>query len=102
MISTTRSIRIAGDPRAAMAHAVKFVEHMRKWKGVTSSECYMAHGGPTGTLIFVNTVPDMATADAVFAAMSGDETYWAMIKEVTDAGMFDQTSSVDNILRKLT
>jgi hypothetical protein len=102
MISTTRSIRIAGDPRAAMASAVQFVEHMRTWQGVTSSECYMTHGGPTGTLIFVNTVPDMTTLDAVFSAMNTDETYWGMIKTVTDAGLFDMASATDNILRKLT
>lgn len=102
MISTTPSIRTVRDARAAMASAVQFAEHMRKWQGMTSSEVYMVHGGPTGTLIFVDTVPDMTTLDPVFAAMNTDETYSGTIKTVTDAGLFDMASAADNNLRKLT
>jgi len=62
----------------------------------------MAHGGPTGVLIFVNTVADMTTLDAVYAAMNTNETYWSMVNAATDTGLFDTASSTDNILSKLT
>jgi len=101
MIGIGRSIRISGDPMAAMAFAKDMVEHIKKWPGVSRAVCWQNMGGATGTLVFFSECADLAAFDKINAHMMEDKAYWAKIAQARDKGLFDTTSSQDMIMRML-
>lgn len=100
-IGIGRSIRIAGDPLAAMAFAKDMVAHIKKWPGVTRSVCWQNMGGATGTLVFFSECEDLATLDKINTYMAEDKVYWGKIAEARKLGLFDIASSQDMIMRQL-
>lgn len=101
MIGIGRSIRIKGDPLAAMAFAKDMVEHIKKWPGVTRAVCWQGLSGPTGTLVFFSECADLATLDKINTYMAEDKTYWSKITQARDKGLFDLSSSQDMLMRQL-
>jgi len=101
MIGIGRSIRIKGDPLAAMAFAKDMVEHIKKWPGVTRAVCWQGLSGPTGTLVFFSECADLATFDKINTYMAEDKTYWSKVAQARDKGLFDLSSSQDMLMRQL-
>ncbi len=100
-IGIGRSIRIAGDPIAALAFAKDMAAHIKKWPHVTRSVVWQSLGGPTGTLVFFSECEDLAKFDVIQTAMQEDKTYWDKIAEARRLGLFDLTSAQDMLMRQL-
>lgn len=100
-IGIGRSIKIAGDPQAALAFAKDMCTHIKKWPGVTRSVVWQGMSGPTGTLVFFSECEDLATLDKINTYMSEDKAYWSKIAEARQKGLFDLASSQDMIMRQL-
>ena len=100
-IGIGRSIRIAGDPLAAMAFARDMVEHIKKWPGIKRAVCWQNLSGATGTLVFFSECEDLATLDKITTAMMEDKTYWGKVAEARKQGLFDMSSSQDLLMRQL-
>jgi len=100
-IGIGRSIRISGDPQAALAFAKDMSAHIKKWPGVTRSVVWQSMSGPSGTLVFFSECEDLATLDKINTYMTEDKTYWAKIAEARQKGLFDLTSAQDMIMRQL-
>jgi hypothetical protein len=100
-IGVGRSIRIAGDPMAALAYAKDMVEHIKKWPGVTRAVCWQNMSGATGTLVFFSECESLAKLDQIHTAMMEDKAYWGKIAEARQKGLFDLASSQDLIMRQL-
>jgi hypothetical protein len=101
MIGIGRSIRISGDPIAAMAFARDMVEHIKKWPGVTRAVCWQGMSGPTGALVFFSECADLATLDKINTNMMEDKAYWGKVAEARKQGLFDLSSSQDMLMRQL-
>jgi hypothetical protein len=101
MIGIGRSIRISGDPMAAMAFAKDMVEHIKKWPGVTRAVCWQGMSGPTGTLVFFSECADLAALDKINTCMAEDKAYWGKIAEARKQGLFDLSSSQDMLMRQI-
>ncbi|MGD9979391.1 MAG: hypothetical protein AB7H66_00670 [Hyphomonadaceae bacterium] len=100
-IGVGRSVRIAGDPQAALAFAKEMSAHIGKWPGVKRSVVWQNMGGPTGTLIFFSECEDLASLDRINTYMAEDKTYWGKIADARQKGLFDLSSAQDMILRQL-
>jgi hypothetical protein len=100
-IGVGRSIRIAGDPQAALAFAKDMATHIKKWNGVTRSVVWQALGGPTGTLVFFSECEDLAAFDRIQTQMAEDQVYWNKIAEARTKGLFDLASAQDVLMRQL-
>lgn len=100
-IGIGRSIRIAGDPLAALAFARDMAEHIKKWPGVKRSVCWQSMSGATGTLVFFSECEDLATLDRIHTYMLEDKVYWGKIAEARQKGLFDLSSAQDMIVRQL-
>jgi hypothetical protein len=101
MIGIGRSVRIIGDPIAAIAFAKDMVQHIKKWPGVSRSVCWQSMSGPTGTLVFFSECADLATLDKINTALAEDKVYWGKIAEARKQGLFDASSSQDMVMRQL-
>lgn len=100
-IGVGRSIKIVGDPQAALAFAKDISTHIKKWPGVTRSVVWQSMGGPTGTLVFFSECEDLATLDRIHTYMLEDKTYWNKIAEARQKNLFDINTSEDMIMRQL-
>lgn len=100
-IGIGRSIRIQGDPLAAMAFAKDMTAHIKKWPGVTRSVCWQSMGGATGTLVFFSECESLAALDTIHTAMLEDKAYWGKVAEAREKGLFDIATSQDMIMRQL-
>lgn len=101
MIGIGRSVRITGDPIAAIAFAKDMVQHIKKWPGVSRSVCWQSMSGPTGTLVFFSECADLAAFDKINTALAEDKAYWNKIAEARKQGLFDVSSSQDMLMRQL-
>ena len=101
MIGIGRSIRIAGDPMAAMQFAGEMVAHIKKWPGVTRAVCWQGMSGPTGTLVFFSECADLAALDKINTHMMEDKAYWGKIADARKQGLFDMSSSQDMLMRHI-
>lgn len=100
-IGIGRSIRIAGDPQAALTFAKDMAAHIKKWPGVTRSVVWQSLGGPTGTLVFFSECEDLAAFDRISTQMAEDQTYWGKVTEARTKGLFDLSSAQDMLMRQL-
>ncbi len=97
-----RSIRIAGDPQAALAFAKDMSAHIKKaWPGVTRSVVWSNLSGPTGTLVFFSECEDLAALDRIQTAIREDTVYWGKVAEARQKGLFDVSSASDILVRQL-
>lgn len=97
-----RSIRISGDPQAALAFAKDMSAHIKKnWPGVTRSVVWSNLSGPTGTLVFFSECEDLNALDRIQTALAEDKTYWGKVAEARQKGLFDLNSSQDMLMRQL-
>jgi len=101
MIGLGRSIRIKGDPIAALAFAREIVEHIKKWPGVKRSVCWQNLSGPTGTLVFFSECEDLATFDKIQTFMMEDKAYWSKVAQAREKGLFELASSQDLLMRQV-
>lgn len=101
MIGLGRSIRIKGDPIAALTFAREIVEHIKKWPGVKRAVCWQNLSGPTGTLVFFSECEDLATFDKIQTFMMEDKTYWSKVAQAREKGLFDLASSQDLLMRQV-
>lgn len=101
MIGIGRSIRIAGDPLAAIAFSRDMTEHLKKLPGVKRSVCWQSIGGATGTLVFFSECEDLVAFDRISTALNEDKVYWGKIAEARKLGLFDPASSHDMLMRQL-
>lgn len=100
-IGIGRSVRIAGDPLAALAFAKEMTGVIKKWPGVTRSVCWQAMSGSVGTLVFFSECEDLATLDRIHTTMMEDKTYWNKVAEARQKGLFDLSSAKDMLVRQL-
>lgn len=101
-IGIGRSIRIKGDPLAALAFAKDMSAHIKKtWPGVTRSVVWQGLSGATGTLVFFSECEDLATLDRIHTTMMEDKVYWSKVAEARQKDLFDLASSQDMIMRQL-
>lgn len=100
-IGIGRSIRIAGDPLAALAFAKDMATHIKKWPHVTRSVVWQSLGGPTGTLVFFSECEDLAKLDVIHTAMLEDKVYWGKVEEARRLGLFDLATAQDMLMRQL-
>lgn len=96
-----RSIRIAGDPQAALAFAKDMAAHIKKLPGVTRSVVWQNMSGPTGTLVFFSECEDLTALDRLQTALAEDKAYWGKIAEARQKGLFDVGSAQDMLMRQL-
>jgi len=101
MIGFGRSIKIKGDPLAAIAFARDMTEHVKKWPGVKRAVCWQNLSGPTGTLVFFFDCDDLAAFDRIQTLMLEDKAYWSKVTQAREKGLFDLTTSQDLLLRQL-
>jgi hypothetical protein len=101
-IGIGRSVRISGDPLAALAFAKDMSAHIKKnWPGVTRAVVWQALSGPTGTLVFFSECEDLSSLDRIHTAMQEDKVYWSKIAEARQKGLFDLASAQDMLMRQL-
>lgn len=96
-----RTIRIAGDPQAALAFAKDMSAHIKKLPGVTRSVVWQGLSGPTGTLVFFSECEDLGAFDRIQTAIAEDKTYWSKVTEARTKGLFDITTATDVLMRQL-
>ncbi|MGE0740401.1 MAG: hypothetical protein AB7O98_03600 [Hyphomonadaceae bacterium] len=96
-----RSIRISGDPQAALAFAKDMSAHIKKLPGVTRAVVWQTMSGPTGALVFFSECDDLASFDRIQTALAEDKAYWGKIAEARQKGLFDIASAQDMLMRQL-
>lgn len=101
MIGFGRTIRIQGEPLAAIAFAREVTEHIKKWPGVKRAVCWQNLGGPTGTLVFFADCEDLAAFDKIQTFMLEDKVYWSKVAQAREKGLFDLSTSQDLLMRQL-
>lgn len=99
MIGVTRSGRITGDARAAMAFAVDMTNYLKKY--ADNIECWTRVGGATGEVAWMMQLPDMAAVEKFNEQLMADDAYWKRVDKAREQGLFDQASFQDGLWRKL-
>lgn len=97
-----RTIRVKGDPLAAIAVAKDIAAHIKKsWPGVTRSVVWQSLSGATGTLVFFSECEDLASLDRIHTTMMEDKAYWEKVADARKRELFDISSAQDMLMRQI-